>query len=259
MIIRKQIEINDRLLHAKIYWNTTEEDPSQIEEYNRLLTEMVPEIQKSLAATYYRNRPPELSFVYDVYDGVNNQMEHLFSTVQKETARLAKEPFDPSKLFEKEKLIKKEFDIRSMVVRDPSVDFPRDEENPTRLRHPFEMNLFMCKLDFKRMYESILFKLAQGKDKRTLSRAKSVDQTTLPSPYVDAPMFRQSDLEKEQYDMPLTEDRVKLMRTFVVSNKKKIQRESRELKREMFDRLDEELDEKLAIKRDMEDKYNEEN
>lgn len=257
-MLLRQIEINDRLLHARIYWNTTEEDPAQIEEYNRLLNSMIPDIQKNLAATYYRNRPPELTFVYDVYDGINNQMEHLFNIVHKETARLAKEPFDPSKLFEKEKLIKKEFDIKSVVVRDPSVDFPRDEENPTTFRHPYEMNLFMCKLDFKKMYESILFKLSQGKGRRTLGRAKPIDPTTLPSPYVDAPIFRQSDLERDQYDMPLTEDRVKLMRSFVVANKKKIQRESRELKREMFDRLDEELEENLSVKRSLEEKYNEE-
>ena len=244
-------------MHIRIYWNSSEENLALIEDYNRFLNEMAPDIKRHLATTYYRNRPPELSFVYDVYDGVNAQMEYLFSKVKKETAKLAKEPFDPSKLFEKEKLIKKEFDIKSVVVRDPSVDFLRDEENPTQLRHPYEMNLFMCKLDFKRMYESVLLKLSQGKSKRTLRRAKPIDPTTMPSPYVEAPIFKQSDLEKEEYDMPLTDDRVKLMRSFVVLNKKKIQRESRELKREMFDRLDEDLDEKLSIKRDMEEKYSE--
>lgn len=251
------MEINDRLLHVKIYWNSTEEDPLLIEQYNQLLNEMIPDIKKNLATTYYRNRPPELTFIYDVYDGINSRMEGLFTTVEKETASLVKESFDPSKLFEKEKLIKKEFDIKSMVVRDPSVDFPRDEENPTQFRHPWEMNLFACKLDYKRMYESILFKLSQGKGKRTLRGAKPLDPTTMPSIYVDAPIFRQSDLDKEKYEMPLTDDRVKLMRTFVVSNKKKLQRESRELKREMFDRLDDDLDEKLSIKRDMDERYRE--
>ena len=218
---------------------------------------MIPDIKKNLATTYYRNRPPELSFVYDVYDGINSQMEYLFSTAKRETSQWTKEPFDPSKLFEKEKLIKKEFDIKSVVVRDPSVDFPRDEENPTRFRHPYEMNLFMCKLDFKRMYESILFQLSQGKGKRTLRRTKPLHQTSLPSVYVEAPVFRQSDLQEGEYEMPLTDDRVKLMRSFVIANKKKFQRESREQNREMFDRLDDELEEKLSIKRDLEERYSE--
>lgn len=216
---------------------------------------MKPDIRTGLSNTYYVNSPPEITFIYDVYDGINNQMEYLFGSVKEETSKLSKEPFDPAELFKKEKLIKKEFDIKSIVVRDPSVDFSRDEQNPIKFNHPYEMNLYMCNLEYKKIYESILVKLSQGKTKRTLGKDKQFkNQTTTPSLYVSPGTFKESDLDNE-YVLPLTHDRVKLMKTFLVSNKKKIQRESRELKREMFDRLDNELDEKLSIKQKLDEHY----
>ena len=243
------------MLHVKIYWNFTSEDEAKVQEYDRLLKEMIPEIKKSLTANYYRNTAPEISFIYDVYDGMNKQMEFLFGSVKHETAKLVKEPFDPAKLFEKEKLIKKEFDIKSIVLRDPSVDFQRDEQHPTKFKHPFEMNLFMYNLDFKKIYESILIKISQGKSKRSLTKVLN-DQQTKPSIYVQAPFFKQSELDQTEFDLPLTDDRVKLMKQFVIANKKKIQRESREMKKDMFNRLDSELDEKLTIKKELDDFYN---
>lgn len=216
---------------------------------------MIPDIRKGLKDNYYINTAPEITFVYDTLDGLNNQMEFLFGKAKEQTARSAKEPFDISKLFDKEKLIKKEFDIRSVVVRDPSVDYPMDEKFPTKFKHPYEMNMFMCNLDFKKIYESILFKVSQGKGKRTLKGRKVVDETR-PSPFVQAPVFKHSDLDKDEYDLPLTDDRIKLMKAFVVSNKKKMQRESREYREQNLERLDKELEEKLESKQRMESSYN---
>ena len=240
-----------------MFWNFTENDPSKIEEYSKVLNDMIPDIQLSLRQDYYRNSSPLITFYYDIYDGVNTQMEYLYSSVKDQTAKIEKEPFDPAKLFMKEKLIKKEFNMKSVVLRDPSADFPRDEMHPTKFKHPYEMNLFACKLDFKRIYEYILVQISQGKSKRTLGKPTVSDETS-PSVYVSPPIFKHSDLGMvDEFEMPLTDERIKLMKQFVISNKKKSQHEYREVKKEDYERREDDFEKNLEAKRNMDERYSE--
>lgn len=246
----------------KVFWNCIDRNIERhfdhIQKIGAILNQTKGHIHKALIEKQKNSNVPHLVFVYDEYEDKTQAVSNILSKIKPDLQ--AKESFDPTQFVPPSKLISDSFaQIKPKYFKKKLV--PYDEHEAMRQRfefdqkqtkanategheflYPNDMRLNAADLDYKSMMNRVMFYLSRSRAEILKSKTKF----KIPTNWVPPEDFNQrssaaaadafsSNVPKATL-IPETEERLQLMKSFLIQHRRKKLRMSRELSRNQLEK-----------------------
>lgn len=261
LLLFRQIEVGKHYNYANIFWTAEGRD---ITEVGRKLNMLTGRLFKYITERNFMGKVPIIKFNYDQTTAVTDNVQKILKEADYGKNFVASDPrkFSPPTqvLTGKERLsIKPDYRKLAAVLYDEntaainSINLKKPDYKVLTFAHPENMNLNVLGIDYLGIMNKVLFFM-----KRSRAEHRGfvpIADPLPPAEWIAPPPFSTSESKPDLE--PSSEDRIALMRKFVIENKKKRQRMSRD-SRNFADLCVEEVAETLdVVKESLESKYSE--
>lgn len=245
-----QTEISRDLKVLKLYWNCLSQDGKQHVQQLRRLDNILAcrkgQIHKALIEKQKNSNVPDLVFVYDEYEDRHKAVTQLLDEIRPELRD--HEPFDARHFVPPSKVISEAFEhIKPKFFKKQVTAYDQHEAIRQRFayekkqsallgnekcefEHPPEMRLNSADLDYKTLINQVLFYLSRSRSEIT----READKVNIPSDWIPPIQSNSGTMsgglqDDETTSLPTsTEDRLKMMKRFLIEHRRKKRKETRQ-------------------------------
>jgi hypothetical protein len=242
----------------KVYWNCLRQDGlshlEQIRSLSNALNRRKGQLHKSLIDKQKNAKVPDLMFVYDEYEDQQQAVAQLLDQIRPDLQEKA--PFDARQFVPPSKLISDAFvNIKPKHFKKQLTLYDEQEATEQQFAYekkqsallgnervefecPPDMRLNAANLDYRTLINRVLFYLSRTRAEITQNNSHMKATSHWVPPIQSNADNRVAPDPDRATSIASTEDRLLLMRRFLVEHRKKKQRESRETMRKEMQRLD---------------------
>ena len=229
----------------KIFWNHVGTDSAaKLTEVDGRLNRLKGYLHRNLIEKQKNANVPQLLFVFDEYEEKNRAVGELLRKVESSPGwNREHKPFDPTEFLPPSKLISNAFQkIKPRFFKKTLTTFDQrfaDEQTyefekaqaeefdemvrSAEFQHPVDMRLNATGLDYKSLANRVLFYLSRSRNAMGMSTIK----ITTPDSWIPPAVPKNTFPNENDRVIPNTDQRIELMRRFVIEHQKKRRRESR--------------------------------